>query len=358
MKKIVFLAAIILAAALFFGCSNSSDNLLPFILSGESSKNGESKLPMSVGTNELNGKSFNSASGDKLTFTENERIKSKETNVGASQYNNAYKLIEKYTYSYTYNSTTRQVFCIQKKAQRSVIRGETETVIPEPKFSTDAEFIEGFKKALKIEFDKSSEDDLTARAKGKRYSTFSQFGYKDVTCEKAVPDETIAEYNKYNAASQTLVNIHAYEFKNNNKFYFMEYDFRFPKGLTLSQIYNDYYALFESNNRGNGNWSLFNTFGSSPEITEAPGTAGYRISSITSSAINTCQDAALNGNPALKWTYTQKEREFKYKVEDHSQSNYVSYIVDELGTFEITYAAANNIPDPTARQSVEYNIVQ
>lgn len=186
MKKIIFIIAAVLLAAVFAGCSDSSGNdsavLAALSLKSDSNNYG---LPPSVGVNEFAGKTF------KRLFEENGIDVFSDNTVkfvlsykrdGDSK-SSPYTLIFAGESAYSYNSVTKRIYKKDVTKTRMYINrtGYKEPVemVCEGPYSNDEEFVDAMRKYFSILYDLADENYIEACVKDDRVSTFKSYGYTD-----------------------------------------------------------------------------------------------------------------------------------------------------------------------------------
>ena len=111
MKKIVSIFAAALLAAGFMGCSNDSDDNSALLLA-----------------------------------------------LSSDTYNSAYTLLQESTCSYSYNATTKRLYYRKTGYNSYVVRGDKKTALFDSSYSTDAQFVELFKKNDRIIYDNAGDN--------------------------------------------------------------------------------------------------------------------------------------------------------------------------------------------------------
>ena len=132
MKKLSIVAASVLAAALFFGCSNSSDSPLLPSSGGSDSSSSSPSLPKSVGENPFVGKTFEKETFTSLTkkFDASTYVKRVMRSISdESDWCDAYEEVTETVYDYSYNADTKRLYSLLRSDRTYVIRnGKTENV--------------------------------------------------------------------------------------------------------------------------------------------------------------------------------------------------------------------------------------
>lgn len=309
MKKLITLAAAVVSAALFFGCSDSSDNNNAALLLAASSSSSGVSLPESVGENELAGKKF-SVNSETVEFSESSYV----TAMDYTSFKVYYKC------SYTYNSNTKSLYSY---ALNTWVEGD----IPQ----TDE--------------------------KSLRYLTYSQFGYTDTTNETEVPSDVIARYKRYESLHAKKINRLAYNLSSDGSTLKLISDSRYPKDLTLKDIYSPAYA--DTLNIVNNSSTVYTLSYSSqyiwpernPALMSSDLLTGHKVSSITSDRIN-LSALGIRFSSNVDFDYTSGD--FYLAYDATSISNGVKYTIKNLlsdttmGEITINYATSSNIPDMTS----------
>lgn len=370
MKMVKKGLALALAAAIALtlaGCSNSSDSGT-FGLAGGSGtgttsgtgngggNNGRvldrTGLPANVGSNVFVGKTFSHTDDSGVTA---KYAFGSDTVTITSTFSSAETAT---VYPYSYDATTKQLF-LKKVSSSSYLEMDS--------FTSDAEFIAAYKKYMKQLGSTSTDEQLTNSAKGMRFTIFAPYGYTDSTNATEVSNEIIAKYNAAQAESKTrntLVDIYAYDLTGSTLKLLS--DSRIPAGKGLNEIYGVYNTRYYVSPRyvdilvikdGSDNivynLNYSSTPSITPDITEVPditninindlSMSGYRVSSISESAINTSATATGTG---LVWTFTPATGSFSYTTNKTATSGV--FDITGLGKITVTYATADNIPDMTS----------
>lgn len=130
---------------------------LPFLQKNSSS----ASLPASVGENELTGKKFKMAFSDysmAYEFTDSTFKYVFEAEFSSDTYNSAYTLLQESTCSYSYNATTKRLYYRKTGYNSYVGRGDKKTALFDSSYSTDAQFVELFKKNDRIIYDNAGDN--------------------------------------------------------------------------------------------------------------------------------------------------------------------------------------------------------
>lgn len=381
MKKLGVVLASALAAGLFFGCSNDSDDnnmgLLLAVANGGSSSI-TANLPENVGANELAGKSFQFASDsynraisfDNNTVTFTTTISSPEDQENGTR---AYKMTNIITKRYSYNAETKNLYYTNSSSSGKTIYTNDANEKFEPSsygtFSTEEEYStkmkDFLKKLNKFTGNESTDEELnkTINAslrmyRSQVYQLSSQYNlptaYTDENCETPLTPDQISFYNKYNTmqekANERTIECHAYKLENGNLK--LSNSGNLPAGIKFGGIYNgtyDFSADIKNNgiSIGNININVFEIIdptnslgakdftpsisfnGSSFKVTSASDdsvTGIWKVSDLISEKITLKLE---NETTAEKTTVTIKMQEGDYAT--------------TIGTFEIPYNKA--LPD-------------
>ena len=380
MKKLGVVLASALAAGLFFGCSNDSDDnnmgLLLAVANGGSSSI-TANLPENVGANELAGKSFQFASDsynraisfDNNTVTFTTTISSPEDQENGTR---AYKMTNIITKRYSYNAETKNLYYTNSSSSgKTIYTNDANEKFERPSmtFSTEEEYStkmkDFLKKLNKFTGNESTDEELnkTINASLRMYRSLvyqlsSQYNlptaYTDENCETPLTPDQISFYNKYNTmqekANERTIECHAYKLENGNLK--LSNSGNLPAGIKFGGIYNgtyDFSAAINNNvgSVGNININVFEIIdptnslgakdftpsisfnGSSFKVTSASDnsvTGIWKVSDLISEKITLKLE---NETTAEKTTVTIKMQEGDYAT--------------TIGTFEIPYNKA--LPD-------------
>lgn len=279
MKKLGVVLASALAAGLFFGCSNDSDDnnmgLLLAVANGGSSSI-TANLPENVGANELAGKSFQFASDsynraisfDNNTVTFTTTISSPEDQENGTR---AYKMTNIITKRYSYNAETKNLYYTNSSSSgKTIYTNDANEKFEQPSmtFSTEEEYStkmkDFLKKLNKFTGNESTDEELnkTINAslrmyRSQVYQLSSQYNlptaYTDENCETPLTPDQISFYNKYNTmqekANERTIGRHAYKLEGDN---LKLYDSgNLPAGIKFGGIYNGTYD-FSADIKNNG----------------------------------------------------------------------------------------------------------
>lgn len=270
MKKLGVVLASALAAGLFFGCSNDSDDnnmglLLAAANGGSSSIT--ANLPENFGANELAGKSFQFASDsynraisfDNNTVTFTTTISSPEDQENGTR---AYKMTNIITKRYSYNAETKNLYYTNSSSSgKTIYTNDANEKFEQPSmtFSTEEEYStkmkDFLKKLNKFTGNESTDEELNQIINGSLelirnqvYHLSSKYNlptaYTDENCETPLTPDQISFLNKYNTmmekANKRTIECHAYKLEGNNlKLYYNSGNL--PAGIKFGGIYNGTY---------------------------------------------------------------------------------------------------------------------
>ena len=311
-----------------------------------------SRLPPSVGTNELAGKTFAGTKYEEDTYTTT-TIKH-----DATANNTAY--VEEWIFSYTYNSNLKVIY--YKDSGVAYVRNGVRTILPEEDFSTDAEFISYQKNYFKLQYDLASDDYIETLAKQTRVNRFAQYGYTDTTGETPVSNEIIAKYNewlKLKKKSSELISTKSYSVSDTGvKF---ESSDRYPEGKDFNELFPYYRAPWQiKDSSGNTAYSLHCSFAiaAAPScfnkdvslqyhqiMAKSNGLLAYKVSSVDANAIHTCATGTRT-NTTSDFSFTDENKTFKYTTTKSENGAVVD--IEGLGKINIVYATPATIPDFTS----------
>ena len=273
MKKLGVVLASALAAGLFFGCSNDSDDnnmgLLLAVANGGSSSI-TANLPENVGANELAGKSFKSEvpfgnlpTSQTISFDNNTVTFTTTVNYPEDQENGtrAYKYTNTITRRYSYNAETKNLYYTNSSSSgKTIFTNDANEKFEQPSmtFSTEKEYstkLEYFFKNLnKIQgkeyTDEQLNQSITDNLKNIRQQVYNlslQYNlptaYTDENYETPLTSAQISFYNKYNTmlekANKRTIECHAYKLEGDSlKLYNSG---NLPAGIKFGGIYNGTY---------------------------------------------------------------------------------------------------------------------
>ena len=285
MKKLGVVLASALAAGLFFGCSNDSDDnnmglLLAVANGGNSSIT--ANLPENVGVNELAGKSFQFASGSvkqTISFDNNTVTFTSTTNFPEENGTKAYTYTAISTKRYSYNAETKNLYYNDANSSiKAIYTNDANEKFEQPSmtFSTEEEYstkIKDFLKKLnKFTGNESTDEELnkTINASLRMYRSLvyqlsSQYNlptvYTDENYETPLTPDQISFCNKYDTmlekANERTIECHAYKLENGNLK--LSNSGNLPAGIKFGGIYNgtyDFSAAINNNVGSVGNINI------------------------------------------------------------------------------------------------------
>lgn len=375
MKKIIFIIAAVLLAAVFAGCSDSSGNdsavLAALSLKSDSNNYG---LPPSVGVNEFAGKTF------KRLFEENHiEVFSDNTvkfvlsyKMDGDSESSPYTRIFAGESAYSYNSVTKRIYMKNITKTRMYINrtGYKEPVemVCDGPYSDDEEFVDAMRKYFSILYDLADENYIEACVKDDRVSTFKSYGYTDQTGETPVSAEIIELYNKEKAESDAMdlarIGCYAYRFSGTSLTEKWDDEF-YPKGTKLSDFCSSFSGsyLTVSNNGVDTydfNYNRQFQYGFAALLPEDESyNLGFYVSSISDSKIYVSK-IRVKPDSESSYVYTETNDEISLeKSETESAVMYeLTYKDTCLGTITIPYATASNIPEFEGNNVYEYTIIE
>ena len=81
-----------------------------------------------------------------------------EAEFSSDTYNSAYTLLQESTCLYSYNATTKRLYYRKTGYNSYVVRGDKKTALFDSSYSTDAQFVELFKKNDRIIYDNAGDN--------------------------------------------------------------------------------------------------------------------------------------------------------------------------------------------------------
>ena len=281
MKKLGVVLASALAAGLFFGCSNDSDdNNMGLLLAAAGSNGGNSSItanfPENVGANELAGKSFQFASGSvkqTISFDNNTVTFTSTTNFPEENGTKAYTFTAISTKRYSYNAETKNLyhngssFIVDKTIYTNDANEKFESSSYWT-FSTEKEYSaiieDRYKNLSKIQGKEFTDEELNDYINGtlknfrKQVADLSSqynlpTAYTDKNYETPLTPDQISFYNKYctmqEKANERTIECHAYKLEGDSlKLYNSG---NLPAGIKFGGIYNGTYD-FSADIKNNG----------------------------------------------------------------------------------------------------------
>ena len=286
MKKLGVVLASALAAGLFFGCSNDSDdNNMGLLLAVAGSNGGNSSitanLPENVGTNELAGKSFRSESeysdltlSHTISFDNNTVTFTTTGNYPENKENGtkAYTYTTIITKPYSYNAETKNLYYTNSISSGKTIytndANEKFELLSDMTFSTEkecaAKFEDFYKKLNKFTGNEFTDEELKQNINQQLMSIRTEVAYlssqydlptayTDKNYETPLTPDQISFYNKYitmmEKANKRTIECHAYKLEGDSlKLYNSG---NLPAGIKFGGIYNGTYNFSAAiNNNG------------------------------------------------------------------------------------------------------------
>ena len=277
MKKLGVVLASALAAGLFFGCSNDSDDNnmgLLLAVANEGNSSITANLPENVGANELAGKSFKREYPDgnsTISFDNNTVTFTSTMNYPEENGTRAYKMTNIITKRYSYNAETKNLYYTNSSSSgKTIYTNDANEKFEQPSmtFSTEEEYStkmkDFLKKLNKFTGNESTDEELnkTINAslrmyRSQVYQLSSQYNlptaYTDENCETPLTPDQISFYNKYNTmqekANERTIECHAYKLENGNLK--LSNSGNLPAGIKFGGIYNGTYN-FSADIKKNG----------------------------------------------------------------------------------------------------------
>ena len=327
MKKLGVVLASALAAGLFFGCSNDSDDnnmglLLAVANGGNSSIT--ANLPENVGVNELAGKSFQFASGSvkqTISFDNNTVTFTSTTNFPEENGTKAYTYTAISTKRYSYNAETKNLYYNDANSSiKAIYTNDANEKFEQPSmtFSTEEEYSakmkDFYKNLSKIQGKELTDEELNQRINGNLkiirnavYNLSSQYNlptaYTDKNNETPLTPDQISFYNKYitmmEKANKRTIECHAYKLEGNNlKLYYNSGNL--PAGIKFGGIYNGTYN-FSADIKNNGisigtiNINVFEIIDPNNSLGAKDFTPSIKISNGPSFKVTSASDDSVTG---------------------------------------------------------------
>lgn len=380
MKKLGVVLASALAAGLFFGCSNDSDDnnmgLLLAVANGGSSSI-TANLPENVGANELAGKSFQFASDsynraisfDNNTVTFTTTISSPEDQENGTR---AYKMTNIITKRYSYNAETKNLYYTNSSSSgKTIYTNDANEKFEQPSmtFSTEEEYStkmkDFLKKLNKFTGNESTDEELnkTINAslrmyRSQVYHLSSKYNlptaYTDENCETPLTPDQISFLNKYNTmqekANKRTIECHAYKLENGNLK--LSNSGNLPAGIKFGGIYNGTYNFSAAINNNVGSVGNINI--NALQIIDPDNSLGAKefTPSITVGGLSLKVTSASDNSVTGIWQVSNSISEkitLKLENETTTEKTTVTIKMQEgdyattIGTFEIPYNKA--LPD-------------
>ena len=378
MKKLGVVLASALAAGLFFGCPNDSDDnnmglLLAVANGGNSSIT--ANLPENVGVNELAGKSFQFASGSvkqTISFDNNTVTFTSTTNFPEENGTKAYTYTTISTKRYSYNAETKNLyhngssFIVDKTIYTNDANEKFEpssygTFSTEKEYSTKMK--DFFKNLSKIKGKELTDEELNQRINGDLkiirnvvYNLSSQYNlptaYTDKNNETPLTPDQISFYNKYitmqEKANERTIECHAYKLEGNNlKLYYNSGNL--PAGIKFGGIYNGTYN-FSADIKNNGisigtiNINVFEIIDPNNSLGAKDFTPSIKISNGPSFKVTSASDDSVTGLlEGAKITLKLENETTEEKTTVTIKMPIGNGDYEPFGTFEIPYN--KDLPD-------------
>lgn len=381
MKKLGVVLASALAAGLFFGCSNDSDDnnmgLLLAVANGGSSSI-TANLPENVGANELAGKSFQYESdfgNHTISFDNNTVTFTTTVNYPENKENGtkAYKMTNIITKRYSYNAETKNLYYTNSSSSgKTIYTNDANEKFEQPSmtFSTEEEYStkmkDFLKKLNKFTGNESTDEELnkTINAylrmyRNQVYHLSSKYNlptaYTDENCETPLTPDQISFYNKYNTmqekANERTIECHAYKLENGNLK--LSYSGNLPAGIKFGGIYNgtyDFSADIKNNigSVGNININVFEIIDPDNSLDAKEFTPSITVGGF-SLKVTSASDDSVTGIWQVSNSISEK---ITLKLENETTTEKTTVTIKmpmgngdytPLGTFEIPYNKA--LPD-------------
>ncbi len=346
MKKLSVVAAALLAAALFFGCSNSSDS--PVF---------GPALPASVGTNPFANNSYkyeyDGTSTVGFKFVDAYKFgASTVENVSSSEYNALDNMHTAYTrttttiYSYSYNTETKRLYLLQTSESTTIRRDSTVNQWVLGSFTNDDTFVAAYKTYITLAENELSGDALEAAVKQARINYFSSYGYTSTTGEAKVEDEVIRRYNEQKSRKRNLIESYCYDVDSTT--FKKQDDLYMPASVkTLGDIYGIYEGTFDVKVGGVTVYTV--TYNKNkyarPSVEDSVLHAvGYQISSVVGNVIYV-NEAAIKGVSDAIWSYTPVSATLVGEEKSKTSLGFVVTLKEEgnaIGDVTVEYATLAN----------------
>ena len=383
MKKLGVVLASALAAGLFFGCSNDSDdNNMGLLLAAAGSNGGNSSitanLPENVGANELAGKSFRSEvpfgnipTSQTISFDNNTVTFITTGNYPENKENGtkAYTYTTIITKRYSYNADTKNLYYNTSSSGKAIYTNDANEKFEQPSmtFSTEEEcstkMKDFFKNLSKIKGKEYTEEQLnqsiTDNLKYIRQQVYNlslQYDlptvYTDKNYETPLTPDQISFYNKYDTmqekANERTIECHAYKLEGNNlKLYYNSGNL--PAGIKFGGIYNGTYN-FSADIKNNGisigtiNINVFEIIDPNNSLGAKDFTPSIKISNGPSFKVTSASDDSVTGLlEGAKITLKLENETTEEKTTVTIKMPIGNGDYEPFGTFEIPYN--KDLPD-------------
>ena len=377
MKKLGVVLASALAAGLFFGCSNDSDdNNMGLLLAAAGSNGGNSSitanLPENVGANELAGKSFQFASGSvkqTISFDNNTVTFTSTTNFPEENGTKAYTYTTISTKRYSYNADTKNLYYNTSSSGKAIYTNDANEKF-EPSsygtFSTEKEYSarieDRYKNLSKIQGKEFTDEELNDYINGtlknfrKQVADLSSqynlpTAYTDKNYETPLTPAQISFYNKFITfaikADEKIIKCFAYELDGDNlKLYNSG---NLPAGIKFGGIYNGTYN-FSADIKNNGisigtiNINVFEIIDPNNSLGAKDFTPSIKISNGPSFKVTSASDDSVTGLlEGAKITLKLENETTEEKTTVTIKMPIGNGDYEPFGTFEIPYN--KDLPD-------------
>ena len=377
MKKLGVVLASALAAGLFFGCSNDSDDnnmglLLAAANGGSSSIT--ANLPENVGANELAGKSFrneNPSGNSTISFDNNTVTFTTTGNYPENKENGtkAYTYTTIITKPYSYNAETKNLYYTNSISSGKTIYTNDANEKFEPSsdmtFSTEkecsAKFEDFYKKLNKFTGNEFTDEELKQKINQQLMSIRTEVAYlsskydlptayTDKNYETPLTPDQISFYNKYitmmEKANKRTIECNAYKLEENNlKLYNSG---NLPAGIKFGGIYNGTYN-FSADIKNNGisigtiNINVFEIIDPNNSLGAKDFTPSIKISNGPSFKVTSASDNSVTGIWQVSDLISEK---ITLKLENETTTEKTTVTIkmpmgngdyEPFGTFEIPY---------------------
>ena len=383
MKKLGVVLASALAAGLFFGCSNDSDDNNMGLLLAVANGGGSSitaNLPENVGANELAGKSFQIASGSvkqTISFDNNTVTFTSTTNFPEENGTKAYTYTTISTKRYSYNAETKNLYHNGSSfiVDKTIYTNDANEKF-EPSsygtFSTEKEYSaiieDRYKNLSKIQGKEFTDEELNDYINGtlknfrKQVADLSSqynlpTAYTDKNYETPLTPAQISFYNKFITfaikADEKIIKCFAYELDGDNlKLYNSG---NLPAGIKFGGIYNGTYN-FSADIKNNGisigtiNINVFEIIDPNNSLGAKDFTPSIKISNGPSFKVTSASDDSVTGIWQVSDLISEK---ITLKLENDTTAAGKTTVTikmpigngdyEPFGTFEIPYNKA--LPD-------------
>lgn len=225
-------------------------------------------------------------------------------------------------------------------AEKIIRNGNAKVLNDKPvlTFKDDADFVAYHTKRNKEIYDLADDAYITDLVKNARISNFKRFGYADGSGATEVSADILEKFNKIQKESEELASslyeIYAYDLSGSTLK--IKNDSRVPAGKSLKEIYDSYAVVLTLGN----DYSMRKKKATQPDIANSDSSICYKVSEVTDSEIKVLGEMT---NSSGTWVLTNNAQAFKYTTTKTDSS--ATYVVETLGTINLDYASANNVPD-------------